>query len=199
MAAARRRTIEVISKANRMKTPTAAIKSAARTTKAKASPWADLDEAGSGLSVNDFLTTVLSRAANALRRTITVPYADRFGLSVSEWRMLSVLADARTMSFADLVVESVTDKAQVSRTLRLMEERALVRVVNEGINPRWKQMQIHVTQDGLALYQKVMPAARRAQAAMIRKMTPAERVATHRALTTLRKICEDTKADGIAE
>ena len=199
MAAARRRTIEVISKANRMKTPTAAIKSAARTTKAKASPWADLDEAGSGLSVNDFLTTVLSRAANALRRTITVPYADRFGLSVSEWRMLSVLADERTMSFADLVVESVTDKAQVSRTLRLMEERALVRVVNEGINPRWKQMQIHVTQDGLALYQKVMPAARRAQAAMIRKMTPAERVATHRALTTLRKICEDTKADGIAE
>ncbi len=199
MAAARRRTIDVISKANRMKTPTAAIKSAARTTKAKASPWADLDEAGSGLSVNDFLTTVLSRAANALRRTITVPYADRFGLSVSEWRMLSVLADARTMSFADLVVESVTDKAQVSRTLRLMEERALVRVVNEGINPRWKQMQIHVTQDGLALYQKVMPAARRAQAAMIRKMTPAERVATHRALTTLRKICEDTKADGIAE
>ena len=199
MAAARRRTIEVISEANRMKTPTAAIKSAARTTKAKASPWADLDEAGSGLSVNDFLTTVLSRAANALRRTITVPYADRFGLSVSEWRMLSVLADARTMSFADLVVESVTDKAQVSRTLRLMEERALVRVVNEGINPRWKQMQIHVTQDGLALYQKVMPAARRAQAAMIRKMTPAERVATHRALTTLRKICEDTKADGIAE
>ncbi len=188
-----------INEAISMKNPTAKTKPASRSSSAKASPWADLDEAGSGLSVNDFLTTVLSRAANALRRTITVPYADRFGLSVSEWRMLSVVAHARTMSFADLVVESVTDKAQVSRTLRLMEERGLVRVVIEGSNPRWKQMQIHVTEDGLVLYRKVMPAARKAQAAMIRKMSPAERVATHRALTTLRKICEDTKADGIAE
>jgi DNA-binding MarR family transcriptional regulator len=158
------------------------------------SPWADLDEAGSDLSVGDFITTVTSRVANALRRTITVPYSERFGLSVPEWRMLSVLADAREMSFADLVVQAVADKAQVSRTLRRLTERGLVSMHNEG-NPRWKQLRCRVTDEGLALYEHIMPIARQAQAAMIRKMTREERVATYRALVMLREVCESCSAD----
>lgn len=153
-------------------------------------PWADLDEDGTGLSVDDFITTVVSRAANALRRTITLPYAERFGITVSEWRMLSVLAEARELSFSDLVVQSVTDKAQVSRTLRLMQERGLVSLAGAEGNPRWKQMHCRITDAGLALYHEVMPLARKSQAAMIRTLSREERVMTYRALKALRAVCE---------
>lgn len=153
-------------------------------------PWKDLDEAGTGLSVDDFLTTVVVRAANVVRRTITGQYAARFGLTISQWRLLSVLAHAKEMTFPDLVVAAVADKAQVSRTLRLMEERGLVAMKKEGSNPRWQVIRCRLTPEGMALYRKAMPVARRAQAEMIRKLSPADRVATYRALNLLRQLGE---------
>ena len=89
-------------------------------------PWSELDEAGSTLTVDAFITTMLSEIGNALRRTITIPYAEQFGLSVSEWRVLALVAHARRIAFSDLVVQSTSDKALVSRTLRLLENRGLV-------------------------------------------------------------------------
>lgn len=163
---------------------------------ADAGPWADIDEAGTDLSVDDFLTTVVSRTSTALRRALTGIYADQAGLTISEWRMLSVLAEAREMTFPDLVVAAVADKAQVSRTLRLMQERGLVAVDKEGSNPRWQVIRCRMTPAGTALYRKVMPKARRAQAAMIRRMDPADRVTIYRALRLLRQACEDGAGAG---
>jgi DNA-binding MarR family transcriptional regulator len=162
-------------------------------------PWADLDAAGDGLSVDDFLTTVVSRAANALRRTITTRYADGIGLSISEWRMLSVLAHARHLTFPELVVAAVADKAQVSRALRSMQERGLVEVEKTGSNPRWQQVDCRVTPAGMALYRKVMPAARRAQAEMIRKLPPGDRAALYRSLKLLHDLCQGGAPDDVLE
>lgn len=156
-----------------------------------ACPWKDLDEAGTGLSVDDFLTTVVVRAANSLRRSVTGQYAERFGLTISQWRLLSVLAHAKEMSFADLVVAAVADKAQVSRTLRSMQERGWVSMTKEGSNPRWQVIGCRLTPEGMALYRQAMPVARRAQAEMIRKLSPADRVATYRALNLLRQCAQD--------
>lgn len=161
-----------------------------------ANPWADLDETGAGLSVDDFITTMVSRASTALRRALTGDYAGRSGLSISEWRMLSVLAHAKEMTFPDLVVASVADKAQVSRTLRLMQERGLVAVEKEGSNPRWQVMRCKMTPAGTALYRKVMPQARRTQAAMIRLLEPGDRAALYRALKLLRQVCEASGGAG---
>lgn len=157
---------------------------------AEVNPWADLDEAGTGLSVDDFITTMVSRTSTALRRALTGTYAGKSGLTISEWRMLSVLAHAKEMTFPDLVVAAVADKAQVSRTLRLMQERGLVAVEKEGSNPRWQVMRCKMTPEGNALYRKVMPQARRTQAAMIRQLAPADRAAMYRALKLLRQVCE---------
>lgn len=153
-------------------------------------PWAELDENGTGLSVDDFLTTVVARSANALRRSITSQYAFEFGLSISEWRLLSVLGQAREMTFPDLVVAAVADKAQVSRTLRLMLERGLVLMHKEGSNPRWQVILCSLTAEGQALFEKAMPLARQAQARMIRQLSVTDRVAAYRALHVLRQLCE---------
>lgn len=75
-------------------------------------PWDGLEPDGTGLSVHDFLTTLFSHTSNGLRRAITVPYADQFGLSVSEWRILSVLTHAGSLPFPELVRKSAADRAQ---------------------------------------------------------------------------------------
>ena len=155
---------------------------------AQACPWDEIDEAGSNLGIDDFLTTVTSLCGNALRRYVTLPYAEQFGLSLSEWRMLSVLADAGELPFAELVVRSATDKGQVSRTLRLMEEHGLVSLRTEGVIPR-KKVVCLITPEGRALYERIMPIARKRQAEMIRQLSPQERRAVYGALRRLRGMC----------
>src|SRR4051812_21555342 len=81
----------------------------------RADPWTDLNEAGDGLTVDNFLTTVMSQVVSAMRRSATLPYAQQFGLTVPEWRILSLLAHAKSLPFAELVIQSTSDKAPVSR------------------------------------------------------------------------------------
>ena len=156
-----------------------------RQTTAEASPWDELDDDGSQLMVGDFLTTLVITTGNALRRTVTVSYTDQFGLTMPEWRVLSVLAEPREMPFTELVVRSATDKGQLSRTLRTMEERGLVELRNEAA----KKLTCIITKPGLALYRKVIPVARRRQAEFIRQLSPAERRVLYTALRKLRDLC----------
>lgn len=155
---------------------------------AKPTPWTHLDEAGTTLTVDAFITTMMSQVGNALRRTITLPYADQFGLSVSEWRVLALVAHAETVAFSDLVVQSTSDKALVSRTLKLLESRGLVQLSSEGNTPR-KKVFCTVTPEGKKLHAEAIPIARRRQAAAIRVLEPAERDAMYRALIKLREYC----------
>lgn len=150
-------------------------------------PWDDLPPDGKGLDVHDFITTLFSHTSNGLRRSITLPYAERFELSVSEWRLLSVLAAAGTLPFPELVAESAADKAQVSRTLQLMAKRGLVDVLTPPAGR--KGMVVAMTPGGQALYERIMPEAQRSQAAMILTLTPHERRTLYEVLHRLRAQC----------
>lgn len=154
----------------------------------EANPWTELDEEGRGLTVDHFLTTMLSQAINGLRRTVTLPYAEAFGVTVPEWRLLSLLAHAKSLPFAELVVQSTSDKALVSRTVRRLEAQGLVAIHAEGSTPR-KKLTCVITPAGEAFHDKVIPTARQAQASMIRLLTPEEREVTYRALKKLHAHC----------
>ncbi len=134
--------------------------------------------------VDDFITTQMSRVGNALRRTITLPYAEQYSLTVAEWRMLSVLAEAQPLPFSELVTLACTDKSLVSRALRLLEARGLVALQAQGSTPR-KGLLCSLSPQGEELYAEAMPVARRAQAAMIRVLTPEERKIMYGALKKL--------------
>ena len=154
-------------------------------------PWSNLDEDGTDLTVDAFITTLISQVGNALRRRITVPYAEEFGLSVSEWRLLSLVAHAGPagLSFADLVLKSSSDKALVSRTLKLLEGRDLVELSAAGSTPR-KKVHCTVTAAGEALHRQAIPIARARQAAVIRSIPQDQRDAMYRALVHLRAQCD---------
>ena len=149
-------------------------------------PWAHLDESGAALSVDVFITTLMSQVGNALRRKITIPYADQFELTVSEWRLLALIAHAGRVAFSELVVQSTSDKALVSRTLKLLEKRELVVLDAQGNTPR-KKLYCEITQKGQALHAQVMPLAQAAQARALRQLSVAERDALFRALMLLRE------------
>lgn len=157
-------------------------------------PWSELDEAGTGLTVNDFLTTMLSQLVTALRSSVTEPYATQFELTVPEWRMLALLAHGKELSFAEMVKQSTSDKALVSRTLRLLEDRGLVTLESEGSTPR-RRLICRITPAGETLHAQVIPLARRGQASVIRLLTPEERQGLYTGLRKLHGICTGAGRD----
>jgi len=156
-------------------------------------PWSHLNAQGDGLTVEDFITTLMSQVGNALRRTITVPYAEQHDLTVSEWRLLALIAHSKRLAFSDLVIQSTSDKALVSRALKRLEAKGLVELQGEGNTPR-KKIFCQVTEQGETLHAQVMPLARASQAAAIRVLPEDERNAMYSALMRLRAHCEQTEA-----
>lgn len=151
-------------------------------------PWDDVPPDGLALKVDDFITVCFSHVSNGLRRKVTVPYAARHGLSVPEWRILALIGQARSLPFAELVLQSTSDKAQVSRTLKALTARGLVRT--EALGANWRQGVVcHTTPAGQRLYEKVMPEARRAQAQMILSLGQEERRVLYHALSRLHALC----------
>ena len=153
-------------------------------------PWTGIDENGTDLSVDDFITTLVVRTANSLRRVVTLPYSEQFGLTMAEWRMLSVVAEADSLPFSDLVKRSETDKSLVSRALRLLETRGLVELEAVDGSPR-RGLTCRLSPAGRTLYRGAMPVAQRAQAAMIRVLDEEERRVLYRTLHKLRRACRD--------
>lgn len=161
-------------------------------------PWDKLEADGAGLEVTDFLTTLVVNTGNALRRHITLEYARQFGLSMAEWRILSVVAHAHEMSFSQLVVAAATDKGSLSRMLRNLQERGLLTLRTEGAGSR-RKVTCTVSPAGKKLYKQVMPIARQRQAQMLLQLTAQERRVLYGALHKLRAACgpqdEDPAAD----
>lgn len=153
------------------------------------SPWSDLDAEGSSLVVHDFLTKRLSTLMSTLRREVTLPYARAAGLSIVEWRLLSLTAHAGTLPFGELVAQSTSDKAQVSRTVRLLEQRGLVVLRPESESSR-KKLVCAVTEPGIELYAKVIREARRAQAQALLILDREERELLFHALEKLQSSLE---------
>jgi len=157
-------------------------------------PWVGLDEQGTGLSVDDFITTLVVRTANSLRRVVTLPYAEQFGLTMAEWRMLSVVAEAEPLPFSEVVKRSETDKSLVSRALRQLETRGLVEL--EAVDGAYRRgVTCRLSKQGKALYKRAMPVAQRAQAAMIRVLNDEERLVLYKTLHKLRRACRDEEGD----
>jgi DNA-binding MarR family transcriptional regulator len=148
-------------------------------------PWAEISDDGADLTVDNFPTTLIVTLANSLRRNVTVPYSEQFDLTVSEWRLLSLLMHYVAVPFGELVALSGSDKALVSRALRMLQERGSVdlRQRRGQDKPSYR-----VTRRGRTLHDKVIPVARAQQARVLAVLSRDERVAMYNALKKLHAV-----------
>ena len=158
---------------------------------ARPCPWLALSRNGSGLNVEDFLTFRLTRLSNALRTNLTKPYLEEFEVSVPEWRLLAMITRFSPLRFSELTSRSSMDKGQVSRTLRLMTKRGLIKMKalrqrsGQGTEALAAPVVVSITPAGKTLYKSVLPVARRQQAEILMTLSEGERVALYDALDHL--------------
>ena len=112
--------------------------------------------------LSGFLPYQLSIASNAISALISERYRKRFGLKITEWRVMAVLGDAglrgEWLTQRDLTEATLMDKVAVNRACKVLEERGLIgRVANKSDG---RSHLLELTEEGQAIHTEVMPLAR---------------------------------------
>ena len=131
------------------------------------------------LKLDDFLPYRLSIASNRVSAAIASAYHALFGLKISEWRLVAVIAEGPGMTQQALGVATRMDKVTVSRAAAALVERGLVaRQPNPGDQ---RSHMLALTATGRALYDDVAPKALELEAQVFAGFSPKE-IATFRTM-----------------
>lgn len=127
----------------------------------------------STLQLQSFLPYKLSRLVNDMSVGLLRTYSHRFGLNVSQWRMLAAAAQLEPTSVTELTDYSGMDKVTVSRSVReMVDKKLLARELDESDRRR---STITLTEQGQRVYREIAPAAVEFEKNLLSVLKPAER------------------------
>src|SRR4051795_5462142 len=109
------------------------------------------------LDLDRYVPALITFIANKLSRSATVLYQKRFGVNVTEWRILALLAIEPAISAARICHVIGFDKGPVSRTLAVMEQSGLVTIRTDESDGRTHA--ISLTSKGRTTHDQVIAAA----------------------------------------
>lgn len=127
--------------------------------------------------------------ANMLAKGAARLYAGRFGLPLSEWRLLAALAIDAPAGAMHIAHSLGADKGWVSRTLAALARRGLIAVYVEHPEDG-RRASIALTPAGRKLYRVILPAALERQRLLLAAFTPAEERIFRRLLDKMQRQAE---------
>jgi DNA-binding MarR family transcriptional regulator len=125
------------------------------------------------LDLDRYVPALITFIANKLSRSATVVYQKRFGVNVTEWRILSLLAIEPEISAARICHVIGFDKGPVSRTLAALEERGLVAIKADQEDGR--TYSISLTSKGYATHDGVIQIALERERRLLSCLSKGER------------------------
>jgi DNA-binding MarR family transcriptional regulator len=109
------------------------------------------------LDLDGFVPYRLSVLTNRVSGAIARHYAERFDLSVPEWRVMAVLGQAPGLSAREVAKRTAMDKVQVSRAVQsLLAAKRLTRTAHAKDG---RIAHLSLSAKGQAIYTEVVPLA----------------------------------------
>jgi DNA-binding MarR family transcriptional regulator len=118
---------------------------------------APTDAPGGRLDLEHFLPYRLSVLSNRISQDIARAYAERFGLAITEWRVLAVLGGYPGLSAGGVAERTAMDKVAVSRALARLIARGLV--VREVHGDDRRRAVLALSAEGNRIHAEVAPMA----------------------------------------
>jgi DNA-binding MarR family transcriptional regulator len=135
------------------------------------------------LELERFLPYRLSVLSNTISQAIAREYAERFDLSVTEWRVIAVLGRSSGLSAVEVAERTAMDKVAVSRAVnRLIDVGRLRREVH-GRDRR--RSVLALTAKGRKVYDQVAPRALAYERRLVKLLDPDEQRMLDRILAKL--------------
>ncbi len=100
-------------------------------------------------------------------------YATRYGLSVSEWRTMAVLGVGGALSAGEIVERSSMDKVNVSRAIKALRERELLKRDIDGDDRR--RAVVRLTDRGRDVFRDLVPLVTEVEDGLLAGLTQDER------------------------
>jgi DNA-binding MarR family transcriptional regulator len=136
------------------------------------SPGSASSEAPAELVLESFLPYRLSVLSNRVSQAIARIYAERFDLSVTEWRLMAVLGRYPGLTAGELVERTAMDKVAVSRAVAgLMSSGRVERGSDERDRRR---VPLELSAAGRAVHAQVAPLALEYERALLSGLDAAE-------------------------
>jgi DNA-binding MarR family transcriptional regulator len=126
-----------------------------------------------GILGAEHIAVLLSSVGTRLNRGATAYYRTAWNLSMVEWRLLIVLKDTESLNVGELSEAADLDKAAVSRSIALLEERKLVSV--EQTRTRGRAAIATLTDEGRKLSEKLFQVSLEREALLFKYFTPSDK------------------------
>ena len=133
--------------------------------------------------LNTRLTYRLSRLQARLNKHAARLLAAHSDLSLSQWRVLTSIHALETTTLAELSREMQYDKAQISRSIKSLEEAGLVRQSADAADQR--RVLLTLTETGQSEHGRLLPHVRKRHKVLVRGMDDREVKALFGALDKL--------------
>ena len=155
-----------------MRNPKMAAKSLAKPVATAPSDYVSPGHPSGGLLAQQHITVLLVGIGLRLNRGASAYYRAAFDIGMAEWRLLLVLGSTEALNVGELSAAADLDKAAVSRSLVLLEERNLVSVTQT--RTRGRAAIAKLTPEGKKLSARLMQVSQQRQARLFKNFTKAD-------------------------
>lgn len=138
------------------------------------------------LDLEHFLPYRLSRLSNQISRGIARTYEERFGLSVTEWRVIAILGRYPGISATEVTEKSAMDKVAISRAVRRLIDAGRIRRQANDNDRRAKHL--FLSDQGQTVYDAIVPAALAYEQRLLEALSDKEKKQLDRLLTRLTEL-----------
>ena len=135
------------------------------------------------LELERFLPYRLSVISNHISQTIADAYAERFGIGITEWRVLAVLGRYPELSANGVAERTAMDKVAVSRAVARLLRTGLIEREVHGSDRR--RSVLRLSEAGYRVYDQVAPMALDYERELLAGFSEDERAVLDRLLTRL--------------
>jgi DNA-binding MarR family transcriptional regulator len=150
--------------------------------------------AANGFRLEDFLPYQLAVTASRVSRLFARRYADDFGLSLPEWRVIAVVGQADGASPSAVSEMTAMDKVKVSRAVATLVARGLIKQTQDPEDGRARVLRL--TRKGTTLHQGVIPVARKLEVQLSESLSRTELAALRKTLERLSEHVQAIEAAG---
>ena len=139
-----------------------------------------------------FLPFRIARLAARTSAAVSQVYADAYGLSRDEWRVLAAAGEAEAQPTRAIAEQTGLDKVAISRAASALEDRGLIRRTEDRADRRIKILRL--TREGAEALEEIEDQVRNREQYLLEALSPEERAAFEKAIE---KLCR--RAEQLAE
>ncbi len=130
-------------------------------------------QSAQAIDMDVFVPAALTNLAQKITATASAVYRPQFGIGVTDWRIIALLAAEPWIAPVRICEATGLDKAAVSRSLRDLVTAGFVEANAAARNRR--RVPVALTAKGLAAHDRIVVVARARQERLLKSFTPDER------------------------